>query len=313
MKFKDLTSSDLKYIQSLYGNPNMSRRKAQKELSDKFEVHPRTIRKWAKRIGIGSKESEQPLRVLIYDIETPRLRGELWWSGKQYVNGNDIIDEPRIISISWKWLGEDKVHAASWDLETQDDSEMMKEFLEHYNSAQMVVGINNDRFDNRWINSRAVKHKLDVNTFVRSLDVQKQCKRLFRLPSYSLKYLCEFFEVPHKKLEHEGISMWRNIQYGTMEQREASMKKMIEYNVGDIMATEGVFMRLIPVLKIPTHIGADNGNGKYSCPLCGETEEITHVDTTFTPAGTIQHIMQCKKDGHKYKISNKEYLNWLNN
>ena len=313
MKFKHLTKADVEHIRAMY-RTGQSRADVQEELAEEYDVHPRTIRKWTKRLEIGVLKENvvNPARILIYDIETPRLRAELWWSGQQYVNGNDVIDEPKIISISWKWYGDDQVHAAHWDLSTQCDKEMMKEFLDHYNTADVVVGINNDKFDNRFINMRAAKHKLPVNTFVRSIDIQKQCKRLFRLPSYSLKYLGAFFDIPMQKQSHEGITMWRKIQYGSMKERIEYIKKMINYNVGDIMATEGLFMRLMPQLNLHSHMGVAYGNERYSCPLCGETEEIELVKTTHTLAGTIQHVMECKKDGVKYKINNREYLNWLN-
>jgi hypothetical protein len=40
----------------------------------------------------------------------------------------------------------------------------------------MVIGQNNDRFDNRWVNARAMKYDLEVNTFVRSFDIMKELK-----------------------------------------------------------------------------------------------------------------------------------------
>ena len=312
MKFGNLLKSDKDKIIAGYRS-SAPRRVVQAALAEEFGVHKRTIRKWAKKLEIGQNKENvtNPSRILIYDIETPRLRGELWWSGQQYVNGNNIIDEPKIISICWKWYGDDKVHAANWDLVTQDDEEMIKEFLEYYNEADVVVGINNDRFDNRWINARAVKHGLDVNTFARSIDIQKQAKRLFRLPSYSLRYLGQFFGIPLQKQDHEGLIMWQEIQYGSMDKRKEYMKKMIDYNVGDILATEGLFLRLLPVLNLHSHLGVLHGNQPYSCPMCGETEDIEHIKVTTTLAGTIQHIMQCKKDGVKYKLSHRQYLNWL--
>ena len=314
MKFNDLSKSDIDYIQSKY-KTSSSRKEAQSSLAKEFNVTKRTIRRWAKELEIGKPKErvDNPAKILIYDIETPRLRAELWWSGKQFVNGNDVIDEPKILSISWKWYGDDTIHAAHWDLDTQDDRMMMEEFMEHYNEADIIVGINNNRFDNRWVNLRAMKHNIPINTFARSVDIQMQCKRLFRMPSYSLKYSCEFFDVPYKKLEHEGIVMWRKIQYGTPEERMEYMRKMIEYNVGDILATEALFMRLLPVLNLQSHLGVVYGNEPYSCPLCGETENINLFRSTVTAAGTVQHIMQCGSDNHRYKISNRNYLNWLKN
>lgn len=311
MKFKDLTKSDIEYLRARYRS-GLPRRVVQSELADAYGVHRRTIRKWAKRLEVGVQvQNVTNPRILIYDIETPRLLAELWWSGKQYVNGRDIHGEPRIISISWKWVGEDKVHAANWDLVKQTDRAMMEQFMEEYNSADIVVGVNNNNFDNRWINARAMKHKLPLNTFVRSVDLQKQVKKLCRLPSYALAYLCEFFDLPTQKLGHEGITMWRKIQYGDMTERGEYITKMIEYNVGDILATEALFLFLLPYLNLQAHLGTMEGNPAYSCPMCGETEEIELFKTTSTSAGTIQHVMRCKKDGHIYKISNANYVKWF--
>lgn len=313
MNYRDLTREDVRLIKKRYAS-NDPRSKVQKELAKLYGVNKRTIRRWAKKLEVGvmAKNVTNPARILIYDIETPRLRAEVWWSGKQFVNGMDIIDEPKIISISWKWLGDDKVHAAHWDLETQDDKEMMEIFADEYNKADLVIGFNNNRFDNRWVNARALKHRIDVNTFVRSLDLQKEAKRLLRLPSYSLKYLCEYFEVPQQKQSHEGLIMWRKIQWGTMDERVEYMKKMITYNVGDILATESLYLRMLPILDHTAHLGVLHGNEKYACPHCGETEAIELVKTTVTKAGTIQRVMRCLKDGTKYKISNREYLKWFN-
>ena len=69
---------------------------------------------------------------------------------------------------------------------------MLKSFLKAYNTADMVIGQNNDKFDNRWVNARAMKHNLDVNTLVKSFDIMKQTKKLFRLPSYSMDYITKF-------------------------------------------------------------------------------------------------------------------------
>lgn len=312
MRFEELTQIEIAYIQKVYEEAE-SRKKAQASISDKFNVSERTVRRWAKRLNIGTGKPPSERKILIYDIETPRLKGEIWWSGKQWVSGLDIHDEPKIISISWKWVGEDGVYSDHWNIETQDDKEMLQRFLKDYNEADLVVGVNNNRFDNRWINARALKHGLDVNTFVRSLDIQKEAKRLLRLPSYALAYLAEYFNVPIKKMKTEGIIMWRKIQYSEdLQERKEWMQKMIEYNIHDILATEGVYLRMLPVLDHIAHLGVAYGNGKYSCPHCGETDNIELFKTTFTKAGTVQHIMKCNEDGTKYKISNREYLNWIN-
>lgn len=313
MKFKNLRKSDLDLIRKVYDESD-NRLDAQETLANYFNSSTRSIRRWVRRLGIMENpipSSEQvPAKVLIYDIETSRLKAWLWWTGQQYVLPDqlDNAQPPRIITVSWKWLGEDEVHTLKWD-KNQSDEKLVREFLKEYNRADLVVGVNQDKFDNRWINARAIKYGLHVNTFVRSSDIQKEAKRLMRLPSYSLKKLCELFNVT-RKLSNEGNIMWQKIQEGTPEEQEYYMEKMVEYNIGDIISTEEVYMKMMPYMAHKLHVGVLNGEEKWTCPLCG-SKEVELDKTTVTPAGTVQRIMKCKVDGKRYKITNKQYMNFL--
>ena len=313
MKFKDLTKEDINLIRSTY-EKNPSKEGGQKALGIIFNRTPRTIRNWARRLGIGvmAKNIVDPAKIMIYDIETPRVKFWAWRSGKQFLNGNDLVDEPsndpRIITVAWKWFGDNKIHTLRWDKD-QSDEGLIEEFLEEYNQADMVVGINNDKFDNRWINARASKYGFYVNMHVKSLDLQKQARRFFYLPSYTLKFLCRHFDVT-MKLSHEGIIMWDKIQTGTPEEQEEYLGKMEKYNRGDIVSTEEVYLKMIPYLNHISHLGVVRGGNKFSCKHCGGTN-IELVNTVYTSAGTIQRIMRCKDDGAQYKISNREYLNFV--
>lgn len=256
------------------------------------------------RLSNKQKTSSQA-KVLIYDIETSRVEARLWWSGKQYVNGAQITSDPSVITIAWKWLGEDEIHCLTWD-KNKSDEKLIKSFLKEYNCADLVIGYNNNRFDNKWINTRALKYDLDVNTYVKSFDIMKQSKSLFRLPSYSMNYLAKYVGVK-TKLQHSGLSMWDQIQYGTKKEAKKAMEMMVEYNVQDIVVTEQVYLKVRKYMKNPIHLGALKGKSKSSCPTCGGTNVKLHK-TTCTQAGTIQHIMKCKDDKSKFKISNTEYL-----
>lgn len=263
-------------------------------------------RKYLKKV----KQMEKKPRVLIYDIETSRVRADLWWSGKQYINGNDLISEAKIITIAWKWLGEDNVYCTTWD-KNKSDKELVLDFLKEYNSADMVIGYNNDRFDNKFINTRAMKYGFNVNTHVKSFDIMKQSKRLFRLPSYSMNYLAKFMNVA-TKLQHSGLDMWNAIQYGKKKEAKKAMKLMVKYNVQDIIVTEQVYLGVRKYMKSPIHLGALIGKGKTSCPCCGSTD-AKHYKTSTTVAGSIQHSMECDRCETKFKISNTEFLKIGNN
>lgn len=309
MIFKELSQEDKDIIIKEYKDCE-SREEAQEKLAKYFNVAKRTIRKWANKLEIGlmTKNIVSPNKILIYDIETTRVKAWVWWSGKQFVSGDSLIDEPKIITIAYKWLGEDDITVLTWD-EKLSDKQLLEKFLKVYNSADMVIGQNNDRFDNRWVNARAMKYGLDVNTFVRSFDIMRETKRLFRLPSYSMKYITNYLGI-QTKLEHEGIKMWEKIQTGTPEEQKEYLQKMVEYNRQDIVAAEDMYLTLRKYMGHKTHFGVLNGQERFTCPNCGG-KNVSLDRTTVTPAGTVQRVMKCNDDGVVYKISNKQYMDYL--
>lgn len=74
--FKDLTLEDKENIIALYTTEGFSRKEAQEQLSQQYGVTERSIRNWAKelQVGVMAKNIANGARILIYDIETPRLR-----------------------------------------------------------------------------------------------------------------------------------------------------------------------------------------------------------------------------------------------
>lgn len=309
MNYNNLTETDLDFIRRVYETSN-SKEEAQSSLAKKYNVTERSIRNWARRMNLNIMKSgmNHKSKILIYDIETSRATAEVWWTGKQYVGSNQIIEEPKIITVSWKWFGEDEVHHLTWD-DNHSDEQLVKTFLKEYNKADMVIGFNNNNFDNRWVNARAMKYDFDVNTFVRSLDLMKESKRIFRLLGYSMAFSAMYSGVTMKQ-GHEGNVMWAKIQRGTIEEQKEYLDKMIEYNKGDIVTTEDLYIRWRKYLGHVIHFGVFHGGEKWSCPNCGG-EDVSLYKTTVTPAGTVQRIMQCNVDGVKYKITNKQYMAFL--
>lgn len=309
--FRDLTPDEINLIKLAYADESIKKGEAQQRLSKLLGVTCRTIRVWANNLNLSTFKKPENVRnskIMVYDIETSRAEGKFWWTGKQYINHNQITKLPRIISIAWKYLGDEKVYALRWN-EFQNDKEMLEKFMPEFNSCDMVIGQNSDRFDNRWIAARAALHGIEYNRFVKSFDIMKQTKRLFRLPSYSMAFIAEFFGLTLKK-SHEGIIMWEMIEDGTKEQQLEYLDKMIDYNVGDIVTTEEIYYRLLKYMGQKIHFGVFNGCEKYTCPNCGGNN-VSLYKTTYTTAGTIQHIMKCNDDDTLYKISNRDYMKFL--
>ena len=309
MRFKELSIQDKDTIIRIY-NKSDNKEKAQNDIAKRFECTTRTVRNWCRKLGVGLSKQNiiNPSKILIYDIETSRVPAMVWWTGKQYVGHKQLREEPKIITIAYKWLGEDNIHDLKWD-ENQSDEKLLEDFLVVYNKADMVIGQNNDRFDNRWVNARAMKYRLDVNVFVKSFDIMKQTKRLFRLPSYSMDYITKFLGVENK-LQHEGIIMWDKIQFGNKAEQKEYLNKMVDYNRQDIVATEDMYLSLRKYMGNKMHFGVANGLPSFSCPSSGSLD-VQLYKTTITPAGTIQRIMKCNEDDVVYKISNKKYMDFI--
>tara|TARA_R110000782_G_C14727419_1_gene404817 strand:- start:46 stop:996 length:951 start_codon:yes stop_codon:yes gene_type:complete len=309
MKFKELSQTDVDFIKQVYLKID-NREECYRVISKEYGIKERSVRNWAVKLGIGGEKvnSKQPSKILVYDIETSRGVFKAFWTGKQYLGYKAMVKEPSIISISWKWLGNDKIHHLTWD-KNHSDKEMVKSFLIEYNKADMLIGQNNDNFDNRWVQARAMKYGFDFNTYLRSFDIMKQNKKLFRVVSYSMDYTAKFLNVTFKQ-SHEGIKMWDMIEDGTKEEQKEYLQKMVDYNVGDIITTEEIYLKNRKYYGHKTHFGVLNGGEKYTCPNCG-TLQVELYKTSITPAGTIQRIMRCKIDGVKYKLTNKQYIAFL--
>lgn len=254
-------------------------------------------------------KKKKPLKILVYDIETTFVEARVWGSGKQYVGHDAIQTETQIITVAYKWLGSSKVHALEWSRKKKSDRQLMQDFLDEYNQADMVIGWNNNSFDNKIVNSRAMKHGLTVNTNIKSFDIMRQVKKVFRLPSYSMSYVSRYLGLGGK-LQHNGIKMWEDIQWGNKAAYKQSMKMMISYNVQDVALTEEIYLKLRKYLGHVIHVGALQGKSGITCPNCG-SHKVKLDHTTSTAAGTIQRFMKCKKDKVIFKVSNTAYLKTL--
>jgi len=288
---------------------NKSRKLVQEELAEFLSVSERTIRSYAKELSLSINSSEIiDDKIMVYDIETSRIEATVWWTGKQYINHKQLKTEPKIISVAWKWIGEDDVKHLTWD-ENHCDKTMLTAFLKEYNKASMVIGQNNNSFDNKWVNTRAAKHSLRVDRYVKSFDIYRMAKRYFRLPSFSMAYMANYFGLTLKQ-SHEGIHMWDMIEYGNKKEQKEYLGKMVDYNKGDIVTTEELYMTLKPYFGSVTNNAVKKGLPKWACPVSGSTD-IELLKTIFTEQGTVQRILFCEESNHQYKVSNKSYMDFL--
>lgn len=242
---------------------------------------------------------------LFFDIETSPNIVYSWRIGYNInLQPHDIIEERKIICISYKWENEDKIYSLTWD-KNQCDKTMLQEFIKVMNQADEIIAHNGDRFDEKWIRTRCIYHRIPTFPKYKSLDTLKKAKYGFNFNSNKLDYIAQFLGVG-AKVKHDGFDMWKGVLQGDAE----SMKEMVHYCEGDIIVLEDVYFTMQNYIKQNSHVGVHNGEMKYTCPICG-SEDVSLYKNEVTTLGTIKRIMQCNKDGHFYNISNSAYMNML--
>lgn len=269
-----------------------------------------TCKQAIREVAAEEKEAAQRLisstaRVLIYDIETSPNIGWFWRSGfKINIGYNQILEERKIICVSYKWLGEKEVYNLAWD-KNKDDKFLLEQFIGVLNEADLIVAHNGDNFDLKWLRTRALINGIPMLPNYKQFDTLKVSKRKLYFNSNRLDYI-------HKVLGGEGklsISpdVWRKV---IMENDREALQVMIDYCDQDVIALEEVYNILKYVENPMLHNGVQHGEIKQTSPINGSVD-IKHIKKVTTNRGTVKHIMQDKETGRYFEMSDMNYQKFL--
>ena len=246
---------------------------------------------------------------LFYDIETSFNVGVFWRTGYNLsIQPQDIIHERAIICICYKWEGEDEIHSLTWS-KSQSDKHMLKEFCKILAKADEIVAHNGDRFDLKWIRTRALIHGISVMPSPKSIDTLKWAKKYFNFNSNKLDYIAKFLNVG-AKMDTGGLDLWKDIVF---RKDQAALDKMVKYCKMDVEVLESVFNKLNAYTLANHNYAVQHGGDKYECPECGGIN-VKYNKKVVTTAGTVHHWILCKDCKKHYKINHlvftkyQEYL-----
>lgn len=193
------------------------------------------------------------IKILMYDIETLPIQALVWRCGmNQSIRTNNIIHgahRNKIACITWAIceidpnkekvkpvlnkirLGEKISHSTvirltkniksgviKFDYKTHNESDMINKFLDIIESEEphTIVGKNNKRFDDGFINLASLLQGRNFNFSTRSVntyDIEQQTRKHFKksIPSHSLEYLTEYLFGFKKPKIHTTFEMWKEI------------------------------------------------------------------------------------------------------
>lgn len=209
-------------------------------------------------------------KILFYDIETKPLLAYIWRLGEQVVYHSQLAKwgyRYDIICISYAWNDGKPAKVIHWDYDKQDSSRVIKEFDKIIRQADITIGKNSDRFDIKHINSQRLIHDLPPlpQWMNYTDDLEKQIRKHFVFPSYSLDYISKELGLGGKlKMEMQD---WVDI----VEKRSrASFQKMLKYNRKDVEDTRTLWNRIQP--HVTPKFNMATFYGDFRCINCGGTD-----------------------------------------
>jgi hypothetical protein len=247
--------------------------------------------------------SKKP-KILFYDIETTPLQAWVWRPGKQVVRHGQLVggmESYEIICIGYAWLHSSESGCLTWDYKTQNSKKMIQQFTKMCDEADLIIGKNNRRFDDKHLNTLRLLHGLPGRPDLLSKvdDLESQIRRHFYLPSYTLDYVSKLFGFGGKT--SMSFQDWIDI----MEKNangEKSFRKMVSYCKKDVQDTKKLWKALeshiTPKFNHSVH------TGKSVCKVCG-SDNIRPNGSTRSPAG-VKYVKYYCNDHKGHAGSHRE-------
>lgn len=231
-------------------------------------------------------------KILVYDLEvSPTLA---WTYGLWKTNVIKVEQNPSIMSISWRWYGEETTHHESLasiprKRGTNANVALVKLIRELFDEADILVAHNANRFDNKVAVASFLKYNLTPPSPYKTVDTLTVARSVARFGSNSLNSLGEVLGLGTKtQVTHS--SLWYDCLNGSKE----AWEKMRIYNNQDVDLLYAIYERLRPYIKNHPNLG-DLAQIDGVCPKC-ESKRLQRRGFNKRRQGTVQRY-QCMDCG----------------
>lgn len=209
-------------------------------------------------------------KILLIDIETAPTVAGVWRFWKENVNYDQIFDDSYILSFAFKWLLDENVYSAVLtprEAILNDDSRLLESLWHLLDSADIIIAHNGKFFDIPKINTRFIKNGMVPPSSYLIIDTLESVRRMFSFPSNKLGNIAKYLGLT-EKVENEGFSLWKKCIHGD----EEALEKMSEYNQGDVITLEDLYMTIRPYIKPHPNMGLFVEGTVSVCPTCGSSD-----------------------------------------
>lgn len=242
-------------------------------------------------------------RVLVYDIETRPLVSLHWQAyGDQSFSPEQVLDPGGVLCWAARWLGESRIRYAG---DHHDGHEaMIGQLWELLDRADVVIGYNQVRFDDKRVNREFLLAGLPLPSPSSPVDLLRAVKFRFGFPINKLQHVATELGIG-SKVAHTGWGMWKAcvldpdgapylgpVPVGGGDLRQWNL--MRRYCKHDVALTTDVYDRLRPYIKNHPHVGL-YGGPLDACPNCGSTDLAPSKSVTTPTAAYPGH--RCRQCG----------------
>ena len=210
-------------------------------------------------------------KILFYDIETTPIRAWVWRPGKQHVSPKQILTDEKgrpectdIICITYCWNDGKPAKSLDWGYYEQWSAPMIEAFDRIIEQADITIGKNSQRFDEKHINMQRLIHGLPPmpDWIQYSDDLEKQMRRHFAFPSQGLDYISSLFGLGGK--DSMCLQDWIDI---VEQNNKDKFHKMIRYGKKDVEDTRTLWNKVAMHCKPRYNYNA--GSEENVCARCG--------------------------------------------
>ena len=243
------------------------------------------------------KDYRRDAKVLLYDLEvSPRLG---YYYGAYEVTPIKEVRPPILLSLAWKWLGEKEVHCKTLldysIIDPYNDKLLVRELWNLLDQAEIVVGHNSKRFDDKMSNYFFIKHDMLPPSPYKEFDTLQAAKKYFKFDCNKLDYLGKLLNGKGKT-ELTYSDCWEDLLEGNKKQQKKASELMKKYNKNDVLLLEKLYNKLLPWATNHPNM-ALHAEREHICPRCGYESEfrVKSYRRTGMQINAIQY--QCKKCG----------------
>ncbi len=227
-------------------------------------------------------------KVYLIDIETSPNLGYTW--GKYEQNILRFKKEWELLSFAYKELGKQPTHcSARPDYKDKTDRALVLAAWEVLNEADIIIGHNVDKFDNRKLRAKFVEHGLVPPKTYKTIDTLKIARSQFAFNANSLNDLAFTLKLG-SKMKTGGIDLW----FACMDGDKKAWAKMVAYNKQDVVLLEKVYDRLKS--WYPSHPNLALYEDRPGCPVCASSKVQRRGVQVLKFRKVARH--QCQDCGH---------------